>query len=135
MARKRPLERTYYEPVRQFLRKEMGCVVESYNKDGSPRRFVGRGLSGLIIDVFGVRGVKETGSWTVEGLAVEVKRSTSRTSLRHLVQAGQYGRLAHRCYLAQPRKFDKKAIMEASRLGIGLLSMRTRERGPGDNDP
>lgn len=124
MARKRPLERAYYEPVRQFLRREMSCVVESYNRDGSPRRFIGRGLSGLIVDVFGVRGVKETSSRTLEGLAVEVKRSTSRTSLRHIVQAGQYSRLAHRCYLAQPRRFDRKAVMEASRLGIGLLQIK-----------
>lgn len=124
LARKRPLEKTYYEPVRQFLRREKECVVESYNRDGSPRRFIGKGLGGLIVDVFGVQGVKETGSRTLEGLAVEVKRSTSRTSLRHLVQAGQYGRLAHRCYLAQPRRFDQKAIMEASRFGIGLLQIK-----------
>jgi hypothetical protein len=126
MRRRKLPEKSYYEPVREFLRKRMGCVVESFNRDGSTRKFVGRGLGGLIVDVFGVRGSKETGSRALEGIAVEVKRSSSRTSLRHLVQAHQYSRLAHRCYLAQPRKFDQKARVEASRIGIGLLQISRR---------
>ncbi len=121
--RRKPLEKKYYEPVREFLREHMGCAVESSNRDGSTRKFVGRGLGGLIVDVFGVRGSKETGSRTLEGIAVEVKRRSSRTSLRHLVQAHQYSRLAHRCYLAQPRNFDQRARVEASRIGIGLLQI------------
>lgn len=120
--RRRP-EKSYYEPVRAFLRSKMGCVVESYNKDGSIRKFIGRGLGGLIVDVFGVRGVKETGSRALEGVAVEVKRSSKRTSLRNLVQTSQYSRLAHRCYLAQPRRFDQKTKVEASRFGVGLLQI------------
>lgn len=107
----------------------MGCVVESSNRDGSTRKFVGRGLGGLIVDVFGVRGAKETGSRALEGIAVEVKRSSRRTSLRNLVQAHQYSQLAHRCYLAQPRKFDQKTKVEASRLGIGLLQISRNGRG------
>jgi hypothetical protein len=128
MRRRKLPEKSYYEPVRQFLRKRMGCVVESSNRDGSTRNFVGRGLAGLIVDVFGVRGAKETGSRALEGIAVEVKRSSSRTSLRNLVQAQQYSQLAHRCYLAQPREFDQKTKVEASRLGIGLLQISRNGR-------
>jgi hypothetical protein len=123
MGRRKLPEKSYYEPVRQFLSRRMGCVVESFNRDGTARKFVGRGLGGLIVDVFGVRGAKETGSRALEGIAVEVKRSSSRTSLRNLVQAHQYSQLAHRCYLAQPRKFDQKTKVEASRLGVGLLQI------------
>lgn len=101
----------------------MGCVVESYQRDGKVRRFVERGLEGLIVDVYGVRGVGETGSRSVDGIAVEVKRSRKRTSLRNLVQTSQYARLAHRCYLAQPRSFSRKTINEASRFGVGLLEI------------
>jgi hypothetical protein len=123
MTERRLPEKSYYEPVRQFLKKSMGCTIESFNRDGTTRRFVGRGLRGLILDVFGVRGSKEAGSRALEGIAVEVKRNSRRTSLRHLVQAQQYSRLAHRCYLAQPRRFDQKTKLEASRIGIGLLEI------------
>jgi hypothetical protein len=122
MPKRRP-ESHYYEPVRAFLRSKMGCVVESYNVDGKVRKFVERGLGGLIVDVYGLRGVEETGSRAVDGIAVEVKRSRSRTSLRNLVQTSQYARLAHRCYLAQPRSFSRKTIDEASRFGVGLLEI------------
>jgi hypothetical protein len=124
MPRTMRSERSCYEPVRKFLESEMECVTQSVRRDGSIRRFVGRGLRGLIVDVFGVRGPKGNYSRTLEGIAVEVKRSRTRTSLRSLVQASQYGRLAHRCYLAQPRRFDSKTIDEASRHGIGLLGIR-----------
>lgn len=121
--RRRQPEKSYYEPVREFLRSKMDCIVESYNRDGTPRKFIGRGLGGLIVDVFGLRGVKETGSRALEGIAVEVKRSSKRTSLRNLVQTNQYAQMAHRCYLAQPRRFDQKTRVEASRRGVGLLQI------------
>lgn len=102
----------------------MGCVVESYRRDGTIRPFINRGLDRLIVDVYGVRGFNATSSRSLEGIAVEVKRSRSHTSLRHVVQASQYGKLAHRCYLAQPRDFDGKTKSEASKLGVGLLRIR-----------
>jgi hypothetical protein len=123
MPEKRRSEKSYYEPVRQFLESEMGCITESIKRSGKTRKFIGRGFGGLIIDVFGLRGTKERDSRNLEGIAVEVKRSRSRTSLRNLVQASQYGRLAHRCYLAQPRRFDKRTVIEASRIGIGLMEI------------
>jgi hypothetical protein len=101
----------------------MGCLTASFNRDGNPRLFIGLGLGALKVDVFGVRGVKERSSRWIEGIAVEVKRSRSRTSLRSMVQASQYSRLAHRCYLAQPRAFDRKDCIEAARLGVGLLQI------------
>lgn len=123
MARRKTPEKTYYEPVRRFLKNKMGCVVQSFNKDGEKLPFKERGWGRIIIDVFGVRGTPDRGSRDVEGIAVEVKGSTRKTSLRHILQASQYGRLAHRCYLAQPRKFDPKTIGEASRLGVGLFQI------------
>jgi hypothetical protein len=126
MPKKALPERTYYRPIKRYLEKEMGCVVGSYNRAGDPLDFICRGLGRLIIDVYGLRGFKDTHSRMIEGVAVEVKRSKSRTSLRHLVQASQYSRLAHRCYLAQPRDFDPKTRTEASRLGVGLLRIHGR---------
>lgn len=126
MAKKKRLEKGYYEPVRRFLQSEMDCVTQSVNKDGSPRVFVGRGVEGLIVDVFGIRGVRETNSRTLEGIAIEVKRSKRTPSLRNLVQASQYSRLAHRRYLAQPGQFGKKTVREASALGIGLIQISAR---------
>ncbi len=102
----------------------MECVTASVRRDGKRRRFIGRGLAGLIVDVFGLRGTKGSYSRALEGIAIEVKRSRNHTSLRNLVQASQYGRLAHRCYLAQPRRFDARTINEASRLGVGLMEIR-----------
>jgi len=122
----RRLEKFYYEPVRRFLRTKMDCTVESVRQNGSTRPFVSKGVGGLIVDVYGLRGFPGLASRSLEGIAVEVKRSKRRTSLRSLVQAAQYGRLAHRCYLAQPRKFDAKTQVEASRFGVGLIQMNTR---------
>jgi len=129
MSRRRPPESFYYKPIQKFLKNRMGCVVASYSNHGEPLDFISRGLGGLIVDVYGVRGVKERGSRALEGLAVEVKRTTSHTSLGHIAQAGQYARLAHRCYLAQPRKFSREDKAEASRSGIGLLQMSKSGRG------
>lgn len=123
MAHKRVPEKNYYEPVRRFLRKEFGCVVESPERDGSPRSFICRGLDRLVVDVYGLRGIGDRYSRVLEGIAVEVKGSRKRTSLRHVVQAAQYSKLAHRCYLAQPRQFDNQTVIEASRAGIGLLAI------------
>jgi len=125
-SKKRRPEKHFYEPVRTFLRTKMGCVVESHSKDGTLRKFVGRGLGGLIVDVFGLRGVKDKDSRAIEGIAVEVKRTAKRTSLRSIAQASQYGRLAHRCYLAQPREYDHKNLLEASRFGVGLLQITSK---------
>jgi len=124
MPRTRRTESSDYKPVRRFLESERWRVTESVKRGGSIRRFVGRGYAGLIVDVSGVRETKGNYSRSLEGIAVEVKRSRTRTSLRNLVQASQYGRLAHRCYLAQPRRFDLKTINEASRLGVGLMEIR-----------
>jgi len=123
MPRKKRKEEFYYRRVQRFLRDEMGCVVHSFNNDGKVRDFIGKGFGGHIVDVYGIRGVEESGSRELQGLAVEVKRSTSRTSPGHILQASKYGRLAHRCYLAQPREFGQKNKAEASRLGVGLLQM------------
>lgn len=123
MSKKRRPESSYYETVRQYL-KSQGCVVESYRRNGQIRPFIGRGHDRLIVDVYGLRGFDATASRTLEGIAVEVKRSKKRTSLRYMVQARQYSRLAHRCYLAQPREFDLKTKIEASKLGIGLLRIK-----------
>jgi len=118
--RRRP-ESYYYEPVRKFLELKMGCVTESVLKNGGALRFTGRGWGRQIIDVYGIKGVKGNAARHLEGVAVEVKPSRSRTSLRNLLQASQYARLAHRCYLAQPREFDARTMAEAAALGIGLL--------------
>ena len=141
MARKHRFEKGYYEPVRPFLKNELGCVVESLDRNGSPRPFICRGLDRVIVDVYGVRGIEERHSRVVEGIAVEVKRSRKRTWLRHVLQAAQYSKLAHRCYLAQPREFDNKTVIEASRAGIGLLAIskngvkRIAESRPFSPDP
>lgn len=121
------LEKSYYEPIRKFLESEMNCITATTNKNGTPRRFICLGLSGLIVDVYGLGGVKERNSRSIEGVAVEVKRSRRRVSLRSIVQAGQYSRLAHRCYLAQPREFSRKDKIEASRLGVGLLQIKGKQ--------
>ena len=122
MPKKKNLgEKRYYGVVQEYLRTKMGCVVESFDKDGKRRPFICRGLNRLVIDVYGLRGVKERHSRQLEGVAVEVKGSRSRTPLRHLVQTRQYAQLAHRCYLAQPASFSQKTIADASKFGVGLL--------------
>lgn len=124
---KREPEKQYYERVREFLKSEMRCVVESFDRHGRPRPFICRGLDRLIVDVYGLRGFKERSTRGIEGIAVEVKGSRKRTPLRHLNQASQYLKLAHRSYLAQPREFDPRTVSDASRLGVGLL--RITENG------
>lgn len=122
-GRKRIREAVYYEPVRKFLESEMECVTAGFNSDGTRRPFIGLGLGGMKIDVFGIRGTEERNSRSIEGIAVEVKRNRNRTSLRNIIQAHQYSRLAHRCYLAQPREFNSKDRKEAAQFGVGLLQI------------
>lgn len=105
----------------------MGCVTESVKKNGSTLIFTGRGWGRQIVDVYGVRGTTGSHSRNLEGVAVEVKPSRSKTSLRNLFQASQYARLAHRCYLAQPREFDARTVAEATTLGLGLLRITERK--------
>lgn len=125
--KRREPEAIYYEPIRRYLKAKMGCVVESFTSDQESFPFIRRGFRRLVVDVYGLKGFRDRNSRGVEGVAVEVKRSRERTALRHLIQAHQYSRLAHRCFLAQPRDFDRDTMLEASRLGIGLLKITRRK--------
>lgn len=93
---------------------------------------------GLNIDVFGLRALEieeedtdsfrsiqqlRRGALHVEGIAIEVKASTRRPSQKDIAQASQYGRLAHRCYLAQPSEFNYLARRDAERFGVGLITI------------
>lgn len=130
-----------YKYVRDFLHKELKCVVESFDRNRKPFRFERRGRARLIVDVYGLRGILDRNSRFVEGIAVEVKPGRGKPSLRSLSQALQYNRLAHRCYLAKPCTFDENTKLEASRLGVGLMQIssgRVRvvsESRPFDPDP
>lgn len=114
----------YYSIVREYLQKQMKCVTSSWGSNGKEIKFERRGFGRLIADVYGLRGTDEVNSRRIEGIVVEVKRGTHKTSLGHLQQAAQYSRIAHRCFLAQPRQFDMATIEEASRVGVGLLEIR-----------
>lgn len=116
-------ESYYYPIVRKYLREELKCVTSSWDSKGREFVFERRGFGRLIVDVYGLRGTDEINSRAIEGIAVEVKRTSKRTSFQHIQQARQYLRIAHKCYLAQPRKFDTTTIAEASQLGIGLLEI------------
>jgi hypothetical protein len=121
----KPKPESYYYPiVRKYLHEKLKCVTSSQNSKGKEMIFERRGFGRLVADVYGLRGTDEINSRAIEGIAVEVKRATKRTSLRHIQQASQYFRIAHRCYLAQPREFDRATIEEASRMGVGLLQIR-----------
>lgn len=117
-------EARYYPVIRRYLTEKLNCVTWSWDGQGNEIVFERRGYGRLIVDVYGLCGEDEINSRTVQGYAVEVKRGTERTSFRHIQQAFQYSRIAHRCYLAQPREFDDVTVSEASRVGIGLLQIK-----------
>ncbi|HUI07050.1 MAG TPA: hypothetical protein VL486_08590 [Verrucomicrobiae bacterium] len=121
------LEKDLYEIVRRYLTKERGCVTASFNSRGKQIPYVNRGHGQLIVDVYGLSGVRDTHSRKLEGIAVEVKRKKTSTPRRYIAQAEQYSHLAHRCYLAQPFDFTDKTKIEAARTGVGLLLIKGRE--------
>lgn len=121
MSRQDPGEIEYYDIVLDYL-KSQGCATFSYDQYGKKIFFKSRGSGKLIVDVYGLKADKDIFSRRVEGIAVEVKRAETHTSLRYIAQAAQYSRFAHRCYLAQPRRdFDSETKVEAARHGVGLL--------------
>lgn len=124
MTRGDHLEKKYYPTVLKYLSQEQGCVTSSFDHRNKRVKFMSRGQGQLIVDVYGLRAGTDIRTQSVEGIAVEVKRRTSGTSLRYILQAAQYSRLAHRCYLAQPLDFSDKVKGEAARVGIGLLRIR-----------
>ncbi len=121
MARKDPKESDYYPIVLKYLAQKEHCLTHSYTAKGDPFNFISRGQGQLIVDVYGLRGSTDLRNRQLEGIAVEVKRKQTGTSLRYIQQAAQYGELAHRCYLAQPFDFTLKVRAEAARVGVGLL--------------
>src|SRR5258708_31360019 len=96
-----PLEKQYYPIVLDYLSRN-GYITHSYKQDGSELPFIGRGYNQLIVDVFGIKGDPDLPTRRVEAVAVEVKRTEARTSLRYIAQAESYSKLAHRGYLAHP---------------------------------
>lgn len=127
MAKRELLEKDLYEVVREYLSKERGCLTASYDSKGKGIPFVNRGYGQLIVDVYGLKGVSDSRSRQIEGIAVEVKRKKTNTPRRYIAQAEQYSHLAHRCYLAQPFDFAYKTKTEAARAGVGLLLINGRK--------
>jgi hypothetical protein len=113
-------ESTYYPAVQDFLI-ALGYTCESKNRLKQPIHFITRGIGQIVMDVFGIRSAPSQYSAEFEVAAVEVKRSTTRASLRYMNQAVNNSRLAHFCYLAMPRKYSEKEKAVAADLGIGLL--------------
>jgi hypothetical protein len=117
------LEKQFYPIVLNYLSTH-GYITHSYKHDGAALPFIGRGYNQLVVDVFGIKGDTDLRTRRIEAVAVEVKRTKARTSLRYIAQAESYSKLAHRCYLAQPYDFSLKAKSGAAHAGVGLLRIR-----------
>ena len=120
-------EWAYYPAVQSYLRR-LGYVCESKGSGGKVIPFIMKGSGQIILDVFGIRTPGSPFSSELEVAAVEVKRSTSRASLRYMHQALNSSKIAHKCYLAMPRKYTDKDLKMAAELGIGLLTIRGRNQ-------
>ena len=125
MPVQKPLrESQLWKPVSEYL-KDLGCLVESYYKSGKPFEFinVGNAETRLNVDVYGLQDFNSGSTRHPKALAVEVKARRDRLLFNDLLQASKYGRVAHRCYLAQPCEFDRRAIQESQQVGVGLLKI------------
>jgi hypothetical protein len=118
-----PKESVYYPQVQSFL-ESLDYVCESIGRNRKPIPFITKGIGQIIIDVFGIKAAKSQFSTEIEVMAVEVKRSTRRASLRFMMQAFNNSRMAHYCYLAMPHRYTDKEVASAAELGIGLLEIR-----------
>ncbi len=119
MARtKRLTERDYYPYVERFLKRRFGCFVTGQDKGTKYGR----------VDVIGIRDLGGAVSDSVEIIAVEVKAGTQPFNTA-TGQAYGYSVYADRCYLADCRTganpFSLEEIDIASKLGVGLLAIRT----------
>lgn len=116
-----PIEKTLYDGIEQWMRKEHRCWATGQNT--GPR--VGR------IDVVGVRDIGGDLSGRSEVIAIEVKagRQPFATCAG---QAHGYSVMADRCYLADVRPgtppFNETELLIAGRLGIGLIAIHTSGR-------
>lgn len=116
--KKKPLEKTLYPLVRQWIQRHFRCFRIEVNK----------GLRYGRIDVLGIRDVGGDFSGSVEVISIEVKRgSTPFTNA-----AGQtlgYRVYANRVYLADFREkpFGREELLIASNLGIGLIHIKGKK--------
>lgn len=86
-------------------------------------KFLNLGIGGTRADVI---GIKETGYYSqskIEVIAVEVKNWQQNYTLGNMDQARRASELAHKCYLAAPRKFKPEEIEAAVEKGIGLFEI------------
>jgi hypothetical protein len=120
-------ESAYYPVVQSFLRRH-GYVCESKGSGGRVIPFIMKGSGQIILDVFGIRTPESPFSKELEVAAVEVKRSKSRASLRYMMQTLNSSKIAHKCYLAMPRRYSDRERKAAAELGIGLLTISRKRR-------
>lgn len=120
-------ESAYYPAIQSYLRR-LGYVCESVGWRRQKIQFITRGIAQITMDVFGIRSAPSRYSTDLEVLAVEVKRSKKRASLRYMHQALNNRRVAHYCYLAMPREYTEKELRIAAEFGIGLLTIGGGQR-------
>ena len=111
-------EAQFYEPVRSFLKRRFHCFATALNTGSKFGR----------VDVVGIRDIGGELSGEIEIIAVEVKGGNQAFNTA-TGQAYGYSVYAERCYLADLRPGVKPFTLEeidiASRLGVGLLAIRT----------
>ncbi len=115
-------ESIYYKRIQDYLRQQ-GLTCDSVNRKRETIHFITKGIGQVIMDVFGIRSAKSQYNVDIEIVAVEVKRSTKRASLRNMIQASNASRIAHYCYLAMPHAYTEKEVATAAEIGIGLLQI------------